>query len=63
MYYICNFNLQAYTSRRYKAMNVNEEISRIKKNHIPSERVLKRTKYEKEARKFLSDIQVVKTVL
>ena len=37
-------------------MNVAKEISRIKKDYIPSVRVLKRIEYEEQARKFLSDI-------
>ena len=37
-------------------MNAAKEISRIKKDYIPSVRVLKRVEYEEQARKFLSDI-------
>jgi len=37
-------------------MNVAKEISRIKKDYIPSVRVLKRVEYEEQARKFFSDI-------
>ena len=37
-------------------MHVTKEISRIKKDYIPSVRVLERVEYEEQARKFLSDI-------
>ena len=40
-------------------MNVAKEIARIRKEYIPSKRVLERTKYEDNARELLSDISTI----
>lgn len=42
-----------------RLMNVAKEIARIRKEYIPSKRVLERTKYEDNARELLSDISTI----